>query len=143
MLAGKEKLALIRVRDDALVLETLFIAEDVYSDAEIEEAVGEAKTNDPEVDLARQLIAGLAGTFEPAELVSTYRHDLRQLLEEKRTGAPVSKPEPVAEETPTVDLMEALRQSVAASKKKKPAAKASAPAKKRAAAPKKAAAKKR
>src|SRR6476659_6433691 len=39
VLAGKEKLALIRVHDDALVLETLFVAEDVYSDAEIEEAV--------------------------------------------------------------------------------------------------------
>ena len=51
VLAGKEKLALIRVQDDALVLETLFVAEDVYSDAEIEEAVGDVKTKKQEVAL--------------------------------------------------------------------------------------------
>ncbi len=61
VLAGKEKLALIRVRDDALVLETLFVGEDVYSDAEIEEAVADAKTKKPEVALALEVIESLAG----------------------------------------------------------------------------------
>ena len=70
VLAGKEKLALIRVRDDALVLETLFVEEDVYSDAEIEEAVGDVKTKKQEVALALQVIDSLAGEFEPKELVS-------------------------------------------------------------------------
>src|SRR5918999_3496418 len=36
VLAGKEKLCLIRARGNALALETLFVAEDVYSQAEIE-----------------------------------------------------------------------------------------------------------
>ena len=40
VLAGKEKLCLIRPKGDALALETLFLAEDVYSQAEIDEAVG-------------------------------------------------------------------------------------------------------
>ena len=141
VLAGKEKLALIRVRDDALVLETLFIAEDVYSDAEIEEAVAEMKTKKPEVELAHQLIAGLAGSFEPSELVSDYRRDLQALLDQKRSGAPTAKPEPAPEATPAADLMAALRQSVDEAKKRKTAA--AAPARKRAATPKKAAAKKR
>ena len=39
VLAGKEKLCLIRPRGEALALETLFVAEDVRSQAEIEEAV--------------------------------------------------------------------------------------------------------
>jgi len=142
VLAGKEKLALIRVRDDALVLETLFVAEDVYSDAEIEEAVGEAETKKPEVALALQVIESLAGTFEPKQLVSDYRRDLRALLEEKLSGAPPAKPEAVAEvEAPVVDLMEALRKSVADAKKRK--AQVEKPAPKRAAARKKVAAKKR
>ena len=42
VLAGKEKLCLIRPKGDALVLETLFVAEDVYSQAEIDEATEEA-----------------------------------------------------------------------------------------------------
>ena len=120
VLAGKEKLALIRVRDDALVLETLFVAEDVYSDAEIEEAVGDAKTKKPEVALALQVIESLAGEFEPKELVSSYRRDLRALLEEKLSGAPPEKPVAVEEEdAPVIDLMDALRKSVADAKKRK------------------------
>jgi DNA end-binding protein Ku len=143
VLAGKEKLALIRVRDDALVLETLFVEEDVYSDAEIEEAVGDVKTKKQEVALALQVIDSLAGEFDPKELVSEYRRNLQTLLEEKLAGAPPAKPEVEEEaEAPVIDLMEALRKSVADAKKRKtqaekPAAPKRAPARKKAAAAKK------
>ena len=143
VLAGKEKLALIRVRDDALVLETLFVEEDVYSDAEIEEAVEDVKTKKQEVALALQVIDSLAGEFDPKELVSEYRRDLQALLEEKLAGAPPAKPEVEEEaEAPVIDLMEALRKSVADAKKRKtqaekPAAPKRAPARKTAAAGKK------
>ena len=115
VLAGKEKLCLIRARGDALVMETMFLAEDVFSQAEIEEALGEADVKGPELDLARQIIAGLAGEFEPSELTSSYRQSLRDLLEAKLEGREIATPEPVAE-TPVVDLMEALRLSVAEAK---------------------------
>src|SRR5919197_4941109 len=78
VLAGKEKLCLIRPRGDALALETLFVAEDVRSQAEIEEAVGGATVKDAELDLARQIITSLQGEFDPSELTSGYRQDLRQ-----------------------------------------------------------------
>ena len=142
VLAGKEKLALIRVRDDALVLETLFVAEDVYSDAEIEEAVADGKAKKQEVALALQVIDSLTGEFDPSELASDYRRDLRALLEEKLAGAPPAKPEAEPEEVaPVIDLMEALRKSVADAKKKK--TQAEKPAAKKAPARKKVAAKKR
>ncbi len=142
VLAGKEKLALIRVQDNALVLETLFVGEDVYSDAEIVEAVSDVKTKKQEVALALQVIDSLAGEFDPDELVSDYRRDLEKLLEEKLKGAPTSKPEAEEEVEPQViDLMEALRKSVADAKKRK--APAEKPAAKRAPARKKVAAKKR
>ena len=144
VLAGKEKLALIRVRDDALVLETLFVEEDVYSDAEIEEAVGDVKTKKQEVALALQVIDSLAGEFDPKELVSEYRRDLQALLEEKLAGAPPAKPEVEEEaEAPVIDLMEALRKSVADAKKRKTQAEKAADAPKRAPARKKAAAAKK
>jgi len=133
LLAGKEKLALIRARGDALVLETLFVAEDVYSDAEIAEAVAATETKETERALARQVIESLAGEFEPAQLVGEYRRDLRALLEEKLRGAPPARPEPGVE-APVVDLMEALRRSVAEAKKRKPARSAPAPAPKKVAA---------
>ena len=123
VLAGKEKLALIRVRDDALVLETLYAAEDVYSDTEIVEAVSEAGAKKSELSLARQIIDGLAADFDPSTLVMEYRNELRALLEQKLSGAPPARPEPVADEAPVADLMEALRRSVAEAKKRKAPAK--------------------
>jgi DNA end-binding protein Ku len=117
VLSGKEKLCLIRAKGDALALETLFVAEDVRSQAEIDEAVGEAGVKPPELELARQIIASLQGEFDPGELRSDYRQDLRALLEAKLTGEEIAVPEPVAE-APVVDLMEALRRSVAEAKER-------------------------
>ena len=125
---GREKLCLIRPKGDALALETLFLAADVYSQAEIEEAVEETNVKAPELALAQQVIDSLAGEFDPSELQSDYRRDLRALLEAKLAGEEIATaPEPV-EEAPVVDLMEALRRSVEEAKQakqpaKKPAAK--------------------
>ena len=121
VLAGKEKLCLIRPKGDALALETLFVNEDVYSQAEIDEAVDETDVKDAELDLAKQVIGSLAGEFEPDELRSEYRSNLRAMLEAKLAGEEIARPEPVPE-TPVVDLMEALKRSVAEAQKRKPAA---------------------
>jgi len=115
VIRGNENFCLIRPKGDALVLETLFLAEDVKSQAEIEEAVEEIKVKEPELQLARQLIDGLVGDFDPNEFKSEYRQNLRKLLEAKLAGEEISVPEPVAE-APVIDLMEALKQSVAATK---------------------------
>jgi DNA end-binding protein Ku len=114
--AGRESLCLVRSKGDALALETLFLAEDVYSQAEISEAVEETTVKKSELDLARQVIDSLAGDFEPDALASEYRRDLRALLEAKMRGEEIVAPEPV-EVAPVIDLMAALKASVAAAKK--------------------------
>jgi DNA end-binding protein Ku len=139
VLAGKEKLCLIRPKGDALVLETLYVAEDVYSQAEIDEAAEDTTVKKAELDLARQLVDSLVGEFEPNEqLTSEYRQDLRAMLEAKLAGQPIEEPEPV-EEAPVIDLMDALKKSVAEAKERKAPAEttASKPRAKRAAAGKK------
>ena len=59
MLAGKEKLCLIRAMGEALALETLFVQADVKDHAEIDDAVSGAEVKKPELDLARQIIDSL------------------------------------------------------------------------------------
>jgi DNA end-binding protein Ku len=136
---GKEKLCLIRPKGDALALETLFLAADVYSQAEIEEAVEETSVKKPELALAQQVIDSLAGDFDPSELQSDYRRDLKALLEAKLAGEEIATaPEP-EEEVPVVDLMEALRRSVEEAKSAKQAGNGAA----KKAAPKKATARSR
>jgi DNA end-binding protein Ku len=126
---GAEHFCLIRPKGDALALETLFLAEDVRSEAEVEEAVQEIDVKDAELELARQVIASLVDDFDPAVLTSEYRRDLRAMLEAKLAGEEIAVPEPTEPTAPVVDLMEALRASVAEAqqtKKAKPAKKAKA-----------------
>ena len=131
VLRGNETFCLIRPRGDALALETLFLADDVRSQAEIEEAVGETKVKDAELDLARQVIDSLVAEFDPKELESVYRSNLRALLEAKLSGEEIAKPEEPEPEAPAIDLMDALRASVeqVSKKSKKAPAKTTRPRK--------------
>jgi DNA end-binding protein Ku len=103
VLWGKENLCLIRAQGEALALELLFFADDVRSKSEVRDA---------ELQLAEQVINSLAGDWKPEDFENEYRRDLRAMLEAKLAGEQIKRPEPVAE-TPVIDLMEALRRSVA------------------------------
>jgi DNA end-binding protein Ku len=120
VLWGKENLCLIRPHGAALALETLFFAEDVRSRAEIEEAVQETEVKKPELELARQVIASLVGEFDPSEFQNDYRRELQAMLDAKLAGDEIKRPEPVPE-APVVDLLEALKRSVAEAKGRKAA----------------------
>jgi DNA end-binding protein Ku len=114
--SGRESICLVRPRGQGLVLETMYLSEDVYSQAEIDEAMDDTDVKKPELDLARQIVEGLSAEFDPEELSSAYRSDLRALLEAKLRGEEIAEPEPTPEPAPTVDLIEALKASVEAAK---------------------------
>jgi DNA end-binding protein Ku len=124
VLWGKENLCLIRPLGDSLALETLYFSEDVRSRAEIDEAVQETELAEPELAMAVQLVESLTGAYDPEEYRNEYRDALRAMLDAKLKGEEITAPEPVAP-TPVIDLMEALKQSVAqAQSQREPAAKA-------------------
>jgi DNA end-binding protein Ku len=130
VLAGKEKFCLVRPKGSALALETLFLAEDVKSQEEIDEPVAATPVKKEELALARQIISGLEGQFEAADLTSGYRTRLRELLEAKLEGHELEDAVPESPEpAPVIDLMAALRASVEASRS---AEEAKPPARKRA-----------
>jgi DNA end-binding protein Ku len=84
-----------------------------------------------EVEMAKTLIENLASKWEPERYHDQYRNQLLELLEKKAEGEPLPEPQ---EDTggEVVDLMEALRQSVAATKRKRaPARRTSSGAKKK------------
>jgi len=118
VLWGKENLCLIRPQGEALAMETLFFVDDVRNKAEIEEAVEGTEVRKPELQLAEQVIESLVGDWKPEDFENEYRRDLKAMLEAKLAGEKITRPEPVAE-TPVIDLMEALRRSVADSQGKK------------------------
>jgi DNA end-binding protein Ku len=132
VLWGKENLCLIRPLGESLALETLYYAEDLRAREEIDQAVEETEIQDAELEMARQLVASLVGEFEPGDFVNEYRGELKAMLEAKLAGEEIVAPEQPAP-APVVDLMEALKESVAQARKDKPAAKKPAARKKRAA----------
>jgi DNA end-binding protein Ku len=82
--------------------------------------VAEIDPNDAELGMAMQLVENLVGEFEPTDFQNEHRNDLRAMLEAKLAGEEIARPEPV-ETAPVIDLMEALRQSVAQAQGDKPA----------------------
>jgi DNA end-binding protein Ku len=124
VLWGKENLCLIRAQGETLAMETLFFADDVRNKAEIEEAVEATEVRKAELQLAEQVIDSLVGEWKPEDFENEYRRDLKAMLDAKLAGEQIARPEPVAE-TPVIDLMEALRRSVAETQGKKSGAAAS------------------
>ena len=120
VLWGKENLCLIRPLGESLALETLYYAEDIRVRDEIDDAVGETQVENPELEMARQLVASLVGEFDPEEFVNEYRGELKAMLEAKLAGEEIVAPEQ-PEPAKVVDLMEALKESVAQARKQKDA----------------------
>ena len=141
----KEHLAALRFKDEAFVLETMYWPDEIR-EADFGGVDVSAKIRGQELEMAKQLIESLSGEWNPEEYSDEYREALLQIVEAKLNGQEIEvvAPEPTAK---VVDLMEALKASVAAAKKeadepspsRKPAAKKSAAPKKKAPAKKPAA----
>jgi DNA end-binding protein Ku len=135
----KEHLAALRFREDAFVLETMFWPDEIRQ-VDFGGVDVDAKIRGQELEMAKSLIDSLTGDWEPEAFSDEYREAMLQIVEKKIAGEEIE----VVEAEPTakvVDLMEALKASVAAAKKqpadeKPKAPRGRAPARKKAAAKK-------
>jgi DNA end-binding protein Ku len=121
----KEHLAALRFKDDAFVLETMYWPDEIR-EADFGGVDVDLSVRDQELAMARQLIDSLTAEWNPAEFTDEYREGLLRIVEAKLNGQEVEvvEPEPSAK---VVDLMEALKASVAAAKKQGPSAGAEEP----------------
>jgi DNA end-binding protein Ku len=114
VIRNKQHLSCIRPVDGTLVLETMYYADEVRQP----EAAPAPQVRAAEVEMAKTLIENLAATWDPEKYHDRYRNELLDLLEKKAEGEPLPERQ---EETggEVVDLMEALRQSVQATKRRR------------------------
>ena len=114
VIRNKQHLAALRPVDDTLVLETMYYPDEVRQPEE----APKPQVRAPEVEMAKTLIENLAAKWDPEKYHDRYRNELLDLLQKKAKGQKL--PEPSTDEGgEVVDLMEALRQSVAATKKRR------------------------
>ena len=114
----KEYLVAIRPAENLLMLETLFYADEVRDPKQLWIPPMQ-EPSERELDLARQFVDSLAGSWEPERSRDEHRERLLDLIHSK-SGFAVQIPGPEEEETPAAtvtDLMEALKASVDAAKR--------------------------
>lgn len=111
VLRTKENLAALRVRDNYLLLETMFYADEIRSPQELNLPATGVNPEEREMTMAITLVENLTAPFQPEKYENTYQAVLRELIETKITREEVKVP-PRPETGRVVDLMEALRASI-------------------------------
>ena len=107
-------LAALRALDDVLVLETMYWPDEVRP-AGFETLNGEVEVRDNEVAMAEMLIENLTAEFDPAAWKDATRERIEELARKKIEGEEIVVPD-TPEPTRVVDLLEALRASVEATR---------------------------
>lgn len=122
---NREYTVFLRPHEGGLMLHTMYYADELRKvegfgapDVELKEA---------EVKVAHQLIDALAADWDPDKYRDSFQENLKKLIETKLEGGTIAEVEKPKKLAPVVDLMSALKQSLAQMEgKKKPAATAAA-----------------
>ncbi|MEJ5866694.1 Ku protein [Pseudokineococcus sp. 5B2Z-1] len=137
-LRQRESLAILRVRDDVISLQTLLWPDEVR-EASFDVLSSEVELRPQETTMAASLVESLAGDFDPDAFSDGYAAAVTELVEAKISAGDVRRPpaegeEEAGEGAQVVDLLSALQRSVDRARRdrgEEPAEEAPAPARRR------------
>jgi DNA end-binding protein Ku len=110
---GKDYLVLLRPYEQGLIMQQLRYRDEVRDFAEV--PIGNAEVKEPELKLAVQLVDQIAtDAFHPDTYEDEVRKKVRGLIEQKVAGEEITAAPPEAPKAQIIDLMEALKASLAA-----------------------------
>jgi DNA end-binding protein Ku len=113
----KQQLATLRAKDGILVMETMYWPDEIRQ-PEFEELDSDVELRKEEVKMAEMLIDGLTAEFDPDAFKDSTREAIESAAQKKVEGQEIVAPA-APEPTKVVDLLEALKASVEATKKRK------------------------
>jgi DNA end-binding protein Ku len=124
---GREHVVIVRPGEHGILAHTMFYVDEIRFENEFRanlETIG-AK----ELELAKTFLEAIESPFAPEEFKDLYREELQAMIAKKRSaaGAAPAVPEPAAP-GPVVDILEALKKSIAMARK--PPAQETQPARK-------------
>ncbi|HKS73053.1 MAG TPA: Ku protein [Terriglobales bacterium] len=118
---NREYTVFLRPHEGGMMLHTMYYAEEVRK----VEGFGapEVELKEAEIKVANQLIEALADDWDPEKYHDNFQDNLKNLIQTKLEGGKIKEVEKPKKMAPVVDLMAALKQSLAEMEgKKKPAA---------------------
>jgi DNA end-binding protein Ku len=111
---NREHIVILRPNGKGVVLHTMFYADEIRQVEEFHTDTSQVK--EKELALAKMLIESLAADFEPNKYTDTYRANLQKLIKDKLEGQQIVAT-PTPHIAPVIDIMEALKKSLAEHKK--------------------------
>ena len=111
-LHSREQIVLMRPYHQGIILHTLYFPAEVREISEYGKA-DNMTLQKPEMDLAEQFIRQLTAKFEPEQYKDEYADRVLALIETKRAGQVIAGQPAKPKLAPVIDLMEALKKSIA------------------------------
>jgi len=122
---NREHIIILRPGPKGLLSHTMYYQDEIRQVDEFRTDTSLVK--EKELDLAKMLISSLEADFEPQKYHDTYRDNLQKMIEAKIEGKKVVET-PAEHVAPVIDIMEALKRSLAEKRKPVMVATASAAA---------------
>ncbi len=113
VLHTRERIVALEPRGKGILLTTLRSHDEVKDEKEFFDDIGSKKVDKKMLDIAETIVAQQSGDFDPSDFKDRYEEALRELIARKQKGQKPVTAAPPAEEENVIDLMEALRRSVA------------------------------
>lgn len=117
VLFRRERIMMLEPRDKGIVSTTLHYANEVHAANAYFEEIPDLELPKEMLELAKHIIEKMRGKFEPDAFEDRYEQALIELIRSKQKGMPV-KPQPTHRQANVINLMDALRRSVAGDKAK-------------------------
>lgn len=118
VIRSKQSLAALRVRDNVMILETMFYPDEIRSAASIADAYDDTKLHDNELKMAINLVNNLAAPFQADKYHDDYREAMLSIIRSKVEGQEVSVPEK-PHTGKVINLMDALKASIELAQKER------------------------
>ena len=111
---NREHIVILRPGSKGVLLHTMYYTDEIRQVEEFRTDTSQVK--EKELALAKMLIESLIANFEPEKYTDTYRANLQQMIQAKLEGHKVVET-PTPHIAPVIDIMEALKKSLAEQKK--------------------------